>query len=79
MSNDQARGNAGVRGNGFVSSIAGDYSGTRAADHARQYQDRRLVSVFFGKLRQTGSIVINDRSGGNAVPETPAAEAIERQ
>ena len=62
MAEDEAGGDAGVGGNGFVAGIAGDDAGMRMADYASQNQSRGAVTVFRGELVQATGVAINNGS-----------------
>src|ERR1700675_4555440 len=76
MSEDDAGGNAGVGGYGFVAGIAGDDAGMGTADHAGDHQCRPAITIFAGKLVEAAGVVLNNRAGRDAMDETAAAKAL---
>jgi len=54
---------------------ASDNPRMRTADHAGQYQHRRLVTILKRKLLQAGGIAINNGSGRDAMDEVASAKA----
>src|ERR1700720_4166371 len=75
MAEDEAGGDAGVGGDGFVAGVTGDDAGMRMADYASQNQGRGAVAVFGGELVQAAGGAIDNRAGRDAMNEVTVAKA----
>ena len=79
MTDDYARGHAGVSGYCLVPGIARHYAGVWLAHYLCQYQHRGRVAVPAGELCQARSIAINNRSRRDTVDESSLVKTFVRE
>ena len=79
MAGDDASGDAGVGGNGFVAGVASDDAGAGMADDAGHDEDSGFEAERGGQLGKAGGVIVDDSAGRNSMDELHVAEASEGQ